>query len=145
MQLLPAVAGRFVVRNFARRLAGFCRRGRLALALGLFTREHFGLATRLLLGAALAILFIAAPSILFLETLAIEPLLLQPLVLGPLECGLRLLLGLALTLDFLLLVSSLVLEHLALDVGTLAAHLDVHGPSTPLRTRELELGLRLAP
>ena len=144
MQLLAAVAGRLVVDDLARRLARLGRGGALALALGLLARLHLGLAPRLLLGGALAILLVAAPPVLLLEALAIEPLLLQPLVLGALERGLGLLLGLALPIDFLLLMARLILEHLALDVGALAAHLDIDGARAALRARELQLRLRLA-
>ena len=38
----------------------------------------------------------------------------------------------------------LILEHFALDVGALAAHLDIHRARAALGARELQLGLRFA-
>ena len=58
---------------------------------------------------------------------------------------LRLLLGLALLrVELLLLCARLLLEHVALDVGALAAHLDVDGARAALVAGELQLALRLA-
>src|SRR5580698_10538474 len=141
VQLLAPVAGRLVVDRIARCLGGLRgrRRRRLALALALLARLHFGLAPRLFLGAALAVLFIAAPPVLLLETLAVEALFLRAL-----ELGLCLLLGLALAIELLLLMARLILEHLALYVGALAAHFDIDGARPPLGTCELQLRLRLA-
>src|SRR6202789_1487726 len=147
VQFLPAVARGLVVHLDPRGLAGLCNGGRrrLALALGLISRQLFGDAARFLLGGLLAILFIAAPPALLLETLAIQPFLLEPLMLRLLDGGLGLLFGFALPIQFLLLMARLILQHLSLDVGALAAHFDVHGPRPPLRARELQLGLRFSP
>ncbi len=144
VQFLPAVAGGLVVHLDARGLARLGRGG-LALALGYFTRLHFGHAARLFLGSPLAVLLVAAAPALLLQALAVEALLLEPLVLGLFDGGPRLLLALALPVELFLLVARLIFEHLALDVGALAAHLDVDGARAALRARELQFRLRFAP
>ena len=146
MQLLPAVARRLVVLRLACDFGGFGRRRRrgLALALALLARLHLRLPPRLFLRGPLAVLLIAPAAVLFLQALAVETLLLEPLMLGALQRGLCLLLRLALAVQFLLLMARLILEHLALDVGALAAHLDIHGARAALRARELQLRLRFA-
>ena len=111
----------------------------------MLARLHFGLAPCLFLSGALAVLLVAPTAVLLFDPLAIETLLFRPLVLGALERGLRLLLGFAQPIDFFLLVPRLVLEHLALDVGALAAHLDIDRACAALGARELQLRLRLAP
>ena len=144
VQFLAAVAGGLVVDHLARRLAGLGRRG-LALAFRHFARLHLGGAARLLLGGALAVFLVAAAPALLLQPLAVEALLLEPLAFRALDRRLGLLLGFAQLVDLFLLMARLILEHLALDVGALAAHLDVDGARAALRARELQFGLGLAP
>ena len=144
MQFLAAIAGGLVLHHFAGRLARFGRGGRLALALGLLARGQFRRAPRLILRGPLADLLVGAPPALFLDPLAVEALLLHALALGALERGLGLLLRLALLVELFLLQARLILEDLALDVGALAAHLDIHRSCAALRARELEFRLRLA-
>ena len=55
-----------------------------------------------------------------------------------------LVLGTTLCVELFLLLARLLLEHVALDVGSLAANLDIDGPRSPLPAREPQLTLRLA-
>ena len=144
VQFLASVAGCLVVHHGPcglARLGG----GGLAFALRHFACLYLGDAARFLFRRALAVLFVAAPPALLLEPLAVQPLLLETLALRAFERGLGLLLRFALLVDLFLLVAGLVLEDLALDVGALAANLDVDGARASLRARELQFRLRFAP
>ena len=143
VQFLAAITRRLVVHHLAHHLARLGGGG-LAVALRDLARLHFSHAPGVLLGGPLAVFLVAAAAALLLETLAVEALLLETFGLHPLEGGLRLLLGLAHLVDFLLLQTRLILENLALDIGALAAHLDIHGPCAALGTCQLEFGLGLA-
>ena len=144
VQLLPAVTARLVVDDFVRRFDRLGR-GRLALAFSRVARLYLGLAPHLLLGRALAVFLVAAPAALLLEPLAIEALALALVALLALERRLGALLGLAQPVDFLLLVTGLIGENFALDVGLLAADLDIDCARPALRAGELQFGLGFAP
>ena len=144
VQLLAAITGGLVLHHFAGRLARLGRGGRLPLALGLLPRGLLRRAPRLIFGGLLADLLVGAPPAFLLEPLAVQALLLQALALGALDRGLGLLLRFAQLVQLFLLQARLILEDLALDVGALAAHLDIHRSGAALRARELEFGLRLA-
>ena len=147
MQLLAAVAGRLVVDASRAALPGFA--GAAAAALRSFSacsractsawRRASSSAVRLRFSSSLLRRFSSSRRSRSSRSFS------SALAFGALERGLRLLLGLALAVDLFLLVPRLILEHLALDVGALAAHLDVDRAGAALRARELQLRLRLAP
>src|SRR5690606_12339031 len=61
-----------------------------------------------------------------------------------LDCEARLVLGAALRVQLFLLLPRLLLEHVPLDIGALAAHLDVDRARPALAARELQLALGFA-
>ena len=119
-----------------------CRLGSApgALALGLFGRALLGHAARVFLRLLAGLLLLDAAAVLGLDALGLAPLGFRLLAL----CALGLLGFAPLCIELLLLRPRLPLEHVALDVGALAAHLDVDGARAALIAGELELALRLA-
>src|SRR6202030_4539166 len=78
--------------------------------------------------------------------LCLEPLALAALGFGALILRARHRFSfLAAVVDLVLLGARLLLQHVALDVGALAAHLDIEGARAPLHAGELQLALGLAP
>src|SRR5262249_29905155 len=131
--------GALRTRGLALRLAslrcGFLfaapRFGFLTLAgLGLATRLFFGEHARFFVGATLRFFFqLQALPRLGLALLRLQALLLQPIfflrLFGALDVLLRLLDFLLGAVDFFLLHAGALFEHAAIEVGLLAAHLDV--------------------
>src|SRR5207253_6852909 len=117
-------------------LLALARASRLVLAGALL-----GSAAGIFGGAAARLLLLLDPA----AVLSLESLALAPLGLGALALRARGLLGLAsAVIDLVLLRARPLFQHVALDVGTLAAHLDVDGAGAPLGARQLQLALGLA-
>src|SRR5688572_15163102 len=139
VQFLAPVTGALVVLGGLARLflAG------AALLLGLLARLLVGLAARLFLRLALgSLLGRAALALLALAALLVTRFLLA----ADLDLGRHAhrVLALALLVERLLGDARLLLEHVALDIGALAADLDVDHARLPERRRDLDLALGLA-
>ncbi len=111
------------------------------LFLGLCRRDLLGRLAGLFLGVE-PLFFLLLP-LLFLETRGLFLLGLQALLLALFRFETLFFLA-TLAIELLLLLLGLLLEHVALDVGPLAADLDVDRARTTLRAGKLELRLRLA-
>ena len=107
---------------------------------GLATRLFFGGHARFFVGATLRFLFqLQALPCLGFALLRLQALLLQPILFLRLVRAFDVVLGaldlVLVPVDFLLLHARLLFEHAAIEVGLLAAHLDVDHARAALRAR----------